>query len=359
MLVVDLNALHTVNVLNLVDNVFLHSRRTHDVEDVSGSDGPVAQGSAGTHVVIFLNENLLRQGHEIFLHLAKTRSHGNLAVASFHLAQVDLAVNFGNDGGVARVAGLEELGNAGQTTGDVTGVAGCTRYLHEDIARVEGSTFVNHEVGSHRECVGLYNLACLVDNLGFGSFCLVLALDYDLLAQTGLFVGIHTVGDVFNQVHIFNLTAGFADDYGVEGVPVADEVAFLHGVAAAEVELRTVYDVGVCKHHAGVGVEDAHFGKTADDNLYLATLGVDFVGGHGAELVDFEDTVVARHDGVDGGDVGGHTTHVECTEGKLCTGLADGLRCNHAHSLAFLNQAVVGKVAAVALGAYAFLALAG
>ncbi len=50
---------------------------------------------------------------------------------------------------------------------------------------------------------------------------------------------------------------------------------------------------------------------------------------------------------------------MECTERQLSTGLADRLGGDHADSLTFLNQTVVGQVTAVALGADTLLALAG
>ena len=99
-LVVDLHTLHAVHVLNLVDDVFLNGRRTHDIEDIGGSDGTVGQGSTGTHVVVFLNENLLRQRNEILADLAGARGDGDLAVTAFHLTEVDLAVDLGHDSGV-------------------------------------------------------------------------------------------------------------------------------------------------------------------------------------------------------------------------------------------------------------------
>ncbi len=50
---------------------------------------------------------------------------------------------------------------------------------------------------------------------------------------------------------------------------------------------------------------------------------------------------------------------MECTESELSTGLADRPGSDHTHSLAFLDEAVVGKVAAIALGADTLLRLTG
>ena len=50
---------------------------------------------------------------------------------------------------------------------------------------------------------------------------------------------------------------------------------------------------------------------------------------------------------------------MECTEGELGTGFTDRLRGDDSDSLAFLNETVVCKISAVALGANAFLGLTG
>ncbi len=147
---------------------------------------------------------------------------------------------------------------------------------------------------AHRQSIGLDNLSVLVKDIGFGDFATVLRLDYDFFAETGLLVRVDAVGDVFSKVDVLDLTAGFADDYGIEGVPFADYIAFLDCGSVVEVEFRTVGDVCVCEHHLCIGVDNAHFGKTSDNNVYLASGCVFFIGFYRAELVDFENTVVTR-----------------------------------------------------------------
>ena len=214
-------------------------------------------------------------------------------------------------------------------------------------------------MGAQRQSIGADNLTVVVDDVGFGSFGLVAALDDDLLAQAARFVGVDAIGHVLDKVLIVDVTGDFADDNGVEGIPFTDDVAFADFVAGAEIEFGTVWDVGRGKHHFRCRIDNAHFSHTADDDFDVAAFGIDFVGAHGAELVDFEHTVVARRCRRYGGDIRGHTTDVEGLEGKLRARLTDRLGGNDADSLALLNHTVGGKVAAVALGADAALALAG
>ena len=178
-------------------------------------------------------------------------------------------------------------------------------------------------MGVHGECVCLEHVALGVDDLGLGHLGAVFRLDDDFLAQTRLLVGVDAVGDVLDKVLVTELTGHLADDNGVEGVPFADYVTLLHGITVLVVEFRAVGDVGRCEHHAGLGVEDAHLGQTADDNLDGTSVGADFVGCDGAELLDLKLAFVARGDGRYGRDVRGHTTDVERTQCKLCTRLTD------------------------------------
>ena len=292
MLVVDLHTLHAVHILDFVDDVFLHGGRPHDVEDVGGGDCAVRQRCASTDVIVLLHEHLLGQGHEIFLLLAELGGHADFTVTTLDAAEGHLTVDFRHDGGVARVTGLEQLGHTGQTTGDVTGARGGAGNLDEHLTGLDVRAFLKHEVGVDREGVGLEDVAILVDNAGLGNACTVFRLDDDFLADVRLLVGLDAVGDILDQVLILDLSSDFADDNGVEGVPFADDITLLDFGAVAEVELRTVRNLGGGQHQAGLRVDDAHFSQTTDDDLDGTSVHIHFIGGHGAEFLDFKDTVV-------------------------------------------------------------------
>ncbi len=191
----------------------------------------------------------------------------------------------------------------------------------------------------------------------------VARLDDDAVLGHGVAVGIVAVCDVLDEVDVAHLTGEFADDDVVEGVPFADDVAGLDVVAFVEEELGAVGDGGRHELHAGVVVDDTHFCESAYDyaaaDVGCAVFACGAFEVDGAEFVNLELAFVLGGELRGGRYVGCHTTDVECTEGKLCTGLADGLSCDDADGLAFLDHAEVGEVAAVALGADTALALAG
>ena len=93
-LVVNLNTLHTVNVLYLVDDILLNGCRAHDVKDIVGGDCTVGQWCAGTYIVVLLNKYLFGQGDKVFLDLAEFGGDRNFVVATFYLAEMNLTVDF-------------------------------------------------------------------------------------------------------------------------------------------------------------------------------------------------------------------------------------------------------------------------
>ena len=79
------------------------------------------------------------------------RRDDDLALALGVLAERNLAVDLGDDGVVLRLAGLEELGNARQTAGDVLRLRGLARDLRDDVAGVEQVAVLDDDVRADRE----------------------------------------------------------------------------------------------------------------------------------------------------------------------------------------------------------------
>ena len=181
----------------------------------------------------------------------------------------------------------------------------------------------------------------------------VARLDDHAVFCGGMTFGVIAVGNVFDKVDIVYLTRELGDDDVVEGVPLAHYVARFELGAVVEIELRAVRYLRAHQLEAGVVVVDTHFGKTTDYN-FVALAGLD-----GADFLKLELAVVFRHKLVGCRGVGCHTTDVECTEGKLCTGLADRLSRDHTDSLAHLHHAVSSEVTAITLGTHSALGLTG
>src|SRR4029079_10872396 len=79
------------------------------------------------------------------------RGDDDLALALGVLAEGDLAVDLRDDRVVLRLACLEELGDARETTGDVLGLRAFARDLRDDVARLEQVAVLDDDVGADRE----------------------------------------------------------------------------------------------------------------------------------------------------------------------------------------------------------------
>ena len=153
MLVVDLHTLQTIHCLNLIHNVFLSLNGAEDVENVGRGDASVGKRSSRLDVVVLLHEDLLGQWHEIMLLDATLVLHNNLAVTPLDLAHDDLAVDFGKDGRVGRIAGFEEFGDTRQTAGDIGCFADSAGDLDNDLADTHIASVFYGDVGAHRKVV--------------------------------------------------------------------------------------------------------------------------------------------------------------------------------------------------------------
>ena len=95
--VIDLNTLHPVHFLYLIDNVLLHLGRSLDGQDVSRCNGPIRQGYAGLYVIILLDQDLLGQGYQVFLQFFGLGLDNYLTVTPLDLPEGYFSVNFRND----------------------------------------------------------------------------------------------------------------------------------------------------------------------------------------------------------------------------------------------------------------------
>ena len=147
--------------------------------------------------------------------------------------------------------------------------------------------------------------------MGRWSFCLVARFDNDFLFQSGLFVRFYFVGNTFQEIFKLDLTGCFRDNYCVEGVPFAYQVAFLHFVVIVEVQLGAVGYVVRQQDNPGIGINNPHFHQTA--HYHLVGFAFSVLGFYEAKLVEFQDTVVLGDDPAFGGNVGSDTSHVKRT----------------------------------------------
>ncbi len=128
------DALQAVNLLDFVDEPGRELLLALHAQDVVRVRGPVLQRLAGADAVARLHLDVLALGDQVLARLIgeqaavdAERRDDDLALALGVLAEGHLAVDLADDGVILRLAGLEELGDARQTTGDVLHLRGLAR----------------------------------------------------------------------------------------------------------------------------------------------------------------------------------------------------------------------------------------
>ena len=349
MLVVDLHTLETINRLDLVHDILLGLYRAEYTENVGRGDAAVGQPGTGLDVVVLLNQDLLGQRNQIVLFSTALVLDGDLTVTAFDLAHDNLAVDLGDDGGVGRVAGLEQLGNARQTARNIAGLTDGTRNLDEHVAHAHHVAVVGHDVCTHRQVVLLEGNAVGIDDVDGRALGLVSGLDDHLVAVHGILVR-HFLAEGYAVDHVLetDLTGGFDDGGGVVRIPFADHVALLHGLAVLLVQDGAVGNIIVRVGNTRVHIDQAHLGHSAHDDVLRTVFGLAL---DGTELFEDQFAVVLGLDGGIGRGAGSGTTDVEGTQGQLGTRFTDGLCGDNAHHFALLDHPAGSQVAAVALRA--------
>ena len=109
-----------------------------------------------------------------------------------------------------------------------------------------------------------------------------------------------------------------------------------------------------------MSINKTDFSQSAYNHFALAVALLTFFHKrNGTKFIEFDTRIVLRNNRSIGSSITCHTTGVESTERKLCSGLTNSLRCDNADSLAHLNHTTGGKVTTVALHADTMLAFAG
>ena len=114
-LVVDVHALQTVDLLDLVHQVPLQLLLAAHPQDVVGVDGAVHEGLAGLDPLALLDVDVGAAGKLVLTLLVVVGGHEDLPVLLGDVAVLDDAVDLRDDGGLLRPARLEELDDSGQS----------------------------------------------------------------------------------------------------------------------------------------------------------------------------------------------------------------------------------------------------
>src|SRR5690554_166115 len=365
-LVVDLHTLQAVDVLDLVDDVTGQGADAQQAQDVVRIARTVGDHFTLVDLLAFEHVQVTPLGNQLLVRgAAIIRGDDQTTLALGLLAERDGATDFREDGGFLRTTGLEQVGDARQTTGDVAGLGGFLRDTRQHITHVDLRTVGNpHQRLGRQQVLGLYVgtgqqqiLAVLVDQLDGRTNVLArgrtLVGIQDLDAgQAGQLVHLTADGDAFlhadegdDTLHLGDDRVGMRVPLGHDGARL-DLVAFLngnHGTVRQLVALALATEV----------VRHGQFTRTGhrDQRAVAAHHVLHVDQADGAAILDLH--TVRR------GSPAGRTTDVEGTHGQLGTRLTDRLGGNDADRFADVDAVTAGQIATVAAGADAVAGFAG
>ena len=166
-LVVDGDALQAVNLLDFVHEPSRELLLALHAKDVVRVRGAVLQRLAGADAVARLHLDVLALGDQVLARLigerravGAERRDDDLALALRVLAEATPRRRSRDDRVILRLAGLEELGDARQTAGDVLHLRGVARDLRDDLAGVDRVAVLDDDVGADREQVARVERRC-------------------------------------------------------------------------------------------------------------------------------------------------------------------------------------------------------
>ena len=117
MLVINLDALQTVNLLDFVNQILGELFFTEHAQNIMRIARTVHERFAGAHKVALVDTDVLALGDQVFFRLTDLRGHHDLALALGVLAERDDAVDLRDHGELFRFAGFEKFGNIASALG--------------------------------------------------------------------------------------------------------------------------------------------------------------------------------------------------------------------------------------------------
>ena len=133
MLIVDLHALKPVDILNFLDQVRSQFRHATQSQDIVRSQITFGDGFALLNVFTLEYGDMPPFRDQHFMLNILGIGDDDTAFALGFLAKADCAGRLGQNGRILRFSGLEQIGNAGQTTRNVAGLAGFLRNPGQDV----------------------------------------------------------------------------------------------------------------------------------------------------------------------------------------------------------------------------------
>ena len=144
MLVVNVNILRTVDVLNLGNQIPLKCLFALDAQNIVRHQRPVRQRVASFGYISGMNIQMpVPRDMVFFFHSTFTANNNRHLTLAFIASQLNTAANFRHSSRVFGLAGLKNLRNPGQASGNVLRSAGRPRLVGKQLASLNLLAFVH------------------------------------------------------------------------------------------------------------------------------------------------------------------------------------------------------------------------
>ena len=366
MLIVNLNALQTVNVLHFVGDVTRYRVHATKTQNVVRCFRTVGNHVTTFYTFTFEHVQLTPFRNHLFVRFATVYRGDNQTTFPFgFFTEGNDAADFSQDCRLFRTTCFEQIRNARQTTGDVLGTAGFLRNTRQGVTRADlyaifqlNNRFTRQEVLSRHigawdqnvVALSINNFQCRTQIFTTGgTFC---GIQNHQRRQTGQLVGLTSNGLAVDHVSEADETTHFGDNRHGMRIPVCN------GFTAGNLFAIAFRHNGAVRHFiAFFGttefVDQLQFGVTRGDNQFTA-------GVHNRLRVAQTDATFVFH--LDAGFSSRtrcRTTDVERTHRQLCTRLTDGLCRDNADSLTFVDEVATRQVTTVAVRTYTKVGVTG
>ena len=154
-LVVDVHALKTIDLLDFVHQVFLQAVHAKHAQNIVRVERPILQSLTGAHAIALLHVDVRAARNVILTLFTIIADDDDFALAFRDRTQLHRAVDFRHDCGFGGPASLKQFDHARQTAGDVFGLRSFARNLGDHVTRLDFFAVIDHQVRAHRHLVSL------------------------------------------------------------------------------------------------------------------------------------------------------------------------------------------------------------
>src|SRR5450755_4759968 len=363
-LVVDLHALQTIDVLDFANQVVRQRLDALQTQYVVRIGLAVGDDFTLFHLFAFEYVQMPPLGDQLFVLVGGLVGDDQAPLALGLLAEADRTAAFGQNRGILGLAGLEQIGNPRQTAGDIASLRRLLRDTRDDVAHRHFGSVFQADDGARRQRVNRRDIGIGERDflaLGIGQAhdrtqvlaarTTLLRIEHDGAGQTGNVVHLGRDGDAVDEVGELD-HAGHFRDHGVRmRIPIRHRLTGRHHIGIVHRDGGAVRDL-IALALAAKLIDHAQFtgARYRDQVTLLMPHGLDVVQAYCALRLDLDAIGRCRS--------GGRTADVEGTHGELGSRLADRLRRDHAHRFADVNAMTTTQIAAVAPSANAVTGLA-